>query len=112
MAFSSRNSIYSTTSTQNPFAGPAAANAQVTTSTLLATLHNVYQAGVPHNIDASTTLVVNGADGERLVLDDQLVIKAWEHARRRAEDQTILSRYGESPSVGRHGGIANEEAAV
>lgn len=91
MSFTNRQSIYSTTSTQNPFANPNS-NPQATTSSLLAALHNAYQAGVPYNIDAATTLVVNGADGDRLVLDESLIVKAWEHARRRAEDQTIVTR--------------------
>lgn len=97
MAFNSRQSIYSTTSTQNPFANPNSGNPQATTSSLLAALHNAYQSGIPYNVDAATTLVVNGVDGDRLVLDETLVVKAWEHARRRAEDQTVVTSCLQAP---------------
>lgn len=88
-----RHSVYSTTSGFVPLG--AGSNQQITTSSLLAALHNGYQSGVPYHVDASTTLVVNSNQHDsKLVVDEALGVKVWEHARRRAEDQTILVGYG------------------
>lgn len=98
MSFSNRHSIYSTTSA-SPYANvqqQQQGGGQVTTSNLLSALHNSYQSGVPHTLDASTTLVVNSGNGLGNagygggVIDENVGTRAWEHARRRAEDQTIL----------------------
>ena len=92
-----RHSVYSTTSHSNFAPLGAGANQQITTSSLLAALHSSYQSGIPHHVDASTTLVVNSNQHDaKLVVDDGLGIRAWEHARRRAEDQTILIGYASS----------------
>lgn len=96
MSFSHRNSIYSTAS--GPAFQNSAANQQsgtITTSSLLAALHNAYQSGTPYALDTSTSVVVNSGAGQAAeafvgVLDEELGMRAWEHARRRAEDQTIL----------------------
>ena len=100
MSFSNRHSIYSTTSA-SPYGGGGAAQGSgtVTTSSLLSALHNAYQSGTPHALDASTTLVVNSSNSGGTggygtgVVDETLGTRAWEHARRRAEDQTILLGY-------------------
>lgn len=85
-----RQSVYSTTSHSN-FAPLGGGSQQITTSSLLAALHNGYQSGVPYHVDASTTLVVNSNQHDsKLVVDEGLGVKVWEHARRRAEDQTIF----------------------
>lgn len=96
MSFSNRHSIYSTTSASPYAANTQQAGGQVTTSNLLSALHNSYQSGTPHTLDASTTLVVNSGNGLGNagygggVIDENVGTRAWEHARRRAEDQTIL----------------------
>jgi chitin synthase len=92
-----RMSSYSAVST-----GPRPTNAtstQVSTTTLLNALHTSYVSGQPYFLEASTSLVVNtwvnskgvGADG-RIggTVDMELGRKAWEHARRRAEDGCIV----------------------
>lgn len=67
--------------------------AQVSTTTLLNTIHNIYLASQPHQLDSSTSLVVNtwltAAQGGPTV-DAALATRAWEHARRRAEDGLIV----------------------
>ncbi|KAH8155521.1 uncharacterized protein LAJ45_00531 [Morchella importuna] len=106
MSFSNRHSIYSTTSA-SPYAANQQGGGQITTSSLLTALHNSYQSGQPHSLDASTTLVVNSGNGLGNagygggVIDENVGTRAWEHARRRAEDQTILlaSLHPHSPSL-------------
>ncbi|KAF2817297.1 uncharacterized protein BDZ99DRAFT_431291 [Mytilinidion resinicola] len=76
-----------------------ATSTQVSTTTLLNALHTNYTSGQPYYLEASTSLVVNtwvnasnvGADG-RIggTVDMELGRKAWEHARRRAEDGCIV----------------------
>ena len=72
---------------------------QVSTTTLLNSIHNIYLSSQPYQLDAGTSLVVNtwltasqpGPTG--LVggtVDADLVTRAWEHARRRAEDGCII----------------------
>ncbi|RPB01134.1 hypothetical protein L873DRAFT_1677912 [Choiromyces venosus 120613-1] len=107
MSFSNRHSVYSTTSA-SPYGGTAAqTSGTVTTSSLLSALHSAYQSGIPHALDASTTLVVNSSNSGGTggygtgVIDETLGTRVWEHARRRAEDQTILlgSLHSNSPSL-------------
>lgn len=73
--------------------------AQVSTTTLLNALHSFYNAGQPYQLDSSTSLVVNTwvtasttlPDGRNgVTVDRDLAIRAWEHARRRAEDGCIF----------------------
>ena len=77
-------------------------SSQVSTTTLLNTLHNIYTASQPYELDASTSLVVNTwltasqPDHEGHVggvVDAALGARAWEHARRRAEDGCIMLGY-------------------
>ena len=74
-------------------------SSQVSTTTLLNALHNSYTSSQPYQLDASTALVVNtwltatqvDNDGNLGgVVDAGLAARAWEHARRRAEDGCIL----------------------
>lgn len=96
MSFSNRHSIYSTTSASPYGGGVQQTSGTVTTSSLLSALHNAYQSGIPYALDASTTLVVNSSNSGGTggygtgVIDETVGTRAWEHARRRAEDQTIL----------------------
>lgn len=84
-------------------------SAQVSTTTLLNALHNAYSSGQPYALESSTSLVVNtwvsatqtGADGRvGGTVDVELARRAWEHARRRAEDSAIVLGYDcrQSPS--------------
>ncbi|KAL9094214.1 MAG: hypothetical protein Q9165_003354 [Trypethelium subeluteriae] len=104
---SNRMSMYSTAS--GPSQQPSA---QVSTTTLLNTLHSTYTSAdrQPLPLEASTSLVVNtwktavdvGSDG-RLggTIDIELARKSWEHARRRAEDGCIIlgSLHNSTPSL-------------
>jgi chitin synthase len=105
MANNNRMSMMSTGSFMG---GPRNANlttqqsSQVSTTTLLNTIHNIYTSSQPYQLDASTSLVVNtwltatqvDQDGRvGGVVDAALAVRAWEHARRRAEDGCILLGY-------------------
>ena len=72
---------------------------QVSTTTLLNDVHIIYTSSQPYRLDASTSLVVNtwltatqfdqnGRTGG--TVDASLAARAWEHARRRAEDGCIV----------------------
>lgn len=96
---SNRFSVYSASSAP---AGPRSAAQQATqlsTTTLLNALHTSYTSGQPYQLDAGTSLVINnwltaagpGAGGESGgTIDPELAKRAWEHARRRAEDGCIV----------------------
>jgi chitin synthase len=74
-------------------------SSQVSTQSLLNALHTGFQNALPHSLESSTSLAVNtwvtasgvGPDG-RIggTADVDLARKAWEHARRRAEDGCII----------------------
>lgn len=75
---------------------------QLSTTTLLNAVHTIYTSGQPYKLDASTSLVVNNwltashPDHEGRVggtVDTELAARAWEHARRRAEDGCIVLGY-------------------
>lgn len=103
--------MYSTTSS-----GPGALrnvnsaaqqSTQVSTTTLLNAVHTIYTSGQPYKLDASSSLVVNTwltasqPDHEGRVggsIDGELAARAWEHARRRAEDGCIFLGYEFSPN--------------
>ncbi|KAI9774507.1 MAG: hypothetical protein M1839_001695 [Geoglossum umbratile] len=109
-----RMSTYSTTSSV-PGSGRAGVSAaqhptQVSTTTLLNALYATYTSGQPYRLDAGTSLVVNtwltvsngGVDGkEGGTVDAELAGRAWEHARRRAEDGCVLlgSLHTSTPSL-------------
>ncbi|KAJ5776612.1 uncharacterized protein N7511_001623 [Penicillium nucicola] len=96
---SNRYSVFSTQSA-GLSAGPRPQQgSQVSTTTLLNALHSFYTAGQPYQLDSATSLVVNTwvtaattlPDGRNgATVDRDLAIRAWEHARRRAEDGCIV----------------------
>jgi chitin synthase len=108
MAGNNRMSMYSTSSSVPGGPGHRMANSaaqqstQVSTTTLLNAVHSIYTSGQPYRLDASTSLVVNtwltasqpdheGRTGG--TVDAGLSARAWEHARRRAEDGCIVLGY-------------------
>jgi len=92
----SRLSMYSQASTQAP--RPNNPPSQVSTTTLLNYLNGSHKHGQPYNLEASTSLVVNTWVNAKAIdtgrfggtVDLELGRKAWEHARRRAEDACIV----------------------
>lgn len=77
-------------------------SSQVSTTTLLNAIHNIYTSSKPYQLDASTSVVVNtwvtasqpDQDGRvGGVVDAALSARALEHSRRRAEDQCIVLGY-------------------
>ncbi|RYC55814.1 hypothetical protein CHU98_g10397 [Xylaria longipes] len=105
-----RMSMYSVTS--DSFRGPRGAGqqAQVSTTTLLNAIHNIYLSSQPYQLDAGSSVVVNtwltatqvGPDGQSGgSIDTALAARAWEHARRRAEDGCIVlgSLHTSTPSL-------------
>ncbi|KNG49997.1 glycosyltransferase family 2 protein [Stemphylium lycopersici] len=103
----SRMSVYSTASASAPRGGPQPS--QTTTTTLLNTLNSAYKNGRSYQLEASTSLVVNTWVNSKSIIDEriggtvdlELGRKAWEHARRRAEDGCIVlsSLHDSSPSL-------------
>lgn len=94
----SRMSVYSTASNAPRPGNPPS---QTSTTTLLNTLNSAYKYGQPYNLEASTSLVVNTWVNTKTINNDriggtvdlELGRKAWEHARRRAEDGCIVLAY-------------------
>lgn len=79
--------------------GAGQQSTQVSTTTLLNAVHNIYLSSQPYRLDAGTSIVVNtwltatqaGPDGSiGGTVDAALAARAWEHARRRAEDGCII----------------------
>lgn len=107
---STRMSMYSLGSESMGPRGAAQQSSQVSTTTLLNTIHNIYLSSTPYALDASTSVVVNtwltasqtGHDGQPGgTVDASLALRAWEHARRRAEDGCIIltSLHTSAPSL-------------
>jgi len=97
-----RFSTYSNVSNNSQRPGQALSQ-QVSTTTLLNALHTSYQSGRPYLLEASSSLVVNTwvtAQNGGMV-DGEIGRKAWEHARRRAEDGCIVlgSLHDSAPSI-------------
>jgi chitin synthase len=103
MSGNNRMSTYSTISSN--LGGPriiqpaSQQSTQVSTTTLLNAVHTIYTSAQPYRLDASTSLVVNtwltatqvDQDGRTGgTVDSSLAVRAWEHARRRAEDGCIV----------------------
>lgn len=94
----SRMSMYSTTSAAPR---PGAPPSQVSTTTLLNSLHTSFSLSQPYHLEASTSVVVNTWVHARNLVNDriggtvdlELGRKAWEHARRRAEDGCVVLRF-------------------
>ncbi|KAK3324144.1 putative chitin synthase 6 [Cercophora scortea] len=93
-----------------PARGAGQQSTQVSTTTLLNAIHNIYLSSQPYRLDAGTSLVVNtwltatqaGPDGSvGGTVDGALAARAWEHARRRAEDGCIIlgSLHESNPSL-------------
>ncbi|KAH8809054.1 chitin synthase-domain-containing protein [Xylogone sp. PMI_703] len=113
MASNNRMSMYSVASAGGMGGirnNPGQQSTQVSTTTLLNAVHNIYTSSQPFQLDASTSLVMNTwltasqPDHEgRLggTVDASMATRAWEHARRRAEDGCILlgSLHESTPSV-------------
>ncbi|KAH8602128.1 chitin synthase-domain-containing protein [Bisporella sp. PMI_857] len=114
MAANNRMSMYSTASSMHGglrnVNSAAQQSTQMSTTTLLNAVHNIYTSAQPYKLDASTSLVVNtwltasqpdhtGQTGG--TVDAALAVRAWEHARRRAEDGCIVlgSLHSSTPSV-------------
>ncbi|KAL8917759.1 MAG: hypothetical protein Q9172_005696 [Xanthocarpia lactea] len=105
-----RMSTYSGTSTPTGVHSVAQHSTQVSTTTLLNTLHTIYASSQPFRLDAGTSLVVNtwltaanaSVDGQLGgTIDVGLARQAWEHARRRAEDGCVVlgSLHHSTPSL-------------
>ncbi|KAL2147762.1 hypothetical protein VTI28DRAFT_5534 [Corynascus sepedonium] len=105
-----RMSMYSMASEPGMGGSRNGQQSQVSSTTLLNSIHNIYLSSQPYQLDAGTSLVVNtwltasqpGPTG--LVggtVDADLVTRAWEHARRRAEDGCIIfgSLHTSTPSL-------------
>ncbi|OAL02883.1 hypothetical protein IQ06DRAFT_245663 [Phaeosphaeriaceae sp. SRC1lsM3a] len=103
----SRMSVYSTASAHAP--RPGNPPSQVSTTTLLNYLNSSYKQSQSYNLEASTSLVVNTWVNSKSVINEriggtvdlELGRKAWEHARRRAEDGCIVlaSLHESTPSL-------------
>ncbi|KAL8947588.1 MAG: hypothetical protein Q9222_006148 [Ikaeria aurantiellina] len=107
---SNRLSTYSGASTPTGVRSNGQHSNQVSTTTLLNTLHTIYASAQPFRLDASTSLVVNtwltaanaSVDGHPGgTIDSDLARQAWEHARRRAEDGCVVlgSLHHSTPSL-------------
>ncbi|KAI6780445.1 Chitin synthase-like protein [Emericellopsis cladophorae] len=101
---SNRMSLFSMTSESQRPQGSGPQTAQVSTTTLLNSVHNIYLSSRPHELEASTSLVVNTwltAVQHGPTVDSSLAARAWEHARRRAEDGCVVlgSLHESTPSV-------------
>ena len=92
---------YSNMSTPSLLPGGPRHLTTISTTTLLNALHLAYTSAQPYRLDTSTSVVVNtwltashpdpdGRGGG--VVDVGLARRAWEHARRRAEDACIALR--------------------
>jgi chitin synthase len=108
-----RYSTYSNTSSAvgaSRTAPPPSTHTQTSTTTLLNSLHAIYTSGQSYQLDVSTSLAVNtwltainpdaqGRTGGTVDLD--IANRAWEHARRRAEDACIIlgSLHPSTPSL-------------
>lgn len=95
-ATAKRMSMFSNSASPTALRSAAQHATQVSTTTLLNTLHTIYTSAQPYRLDASTSLVVStwltaAVDGDQGgVVDTDLARQAWEHARRRAEDSCIV----------------------
>ncbi|KAJ2907331.1 putative chitin synthase protein [Zalerion maritima] len=107
---SNRMSTFSVGSDSPGPRGPGQQSSQVSTTTLLNAIHNSYLSSQTYQLDVGTSLVVNTwltaaqAGPDRSIggtVDANLAARAWEHARRRAEDGCIVlgSLHNSTPSV-------------
>ncbi|KAL2177126.1 glycosyltransferase family 2 protein [Thermothelomyces heterothallicus CBS 202.75] len=105
-----RMSVYSMASEPGMGGSRGGQQSQVSSTTLLNSIHNSYLSSQPYQLDAGTSLVVNtwltasqpGPTGHvGGTVDADLITRAWEHARRRAEDGCIIlgSLHTSTPSL-------------
>ncbi|KAL2159426.1 hypothetical protein VTH06DRAFT_2431 [Thermothelomyces fergusii] len=105
-----RMSMYSMASESGMGGSRGGQQSQVSSTTLLNAIHNIYLSSQPYQLDAGTSLVVNtwltasqpGPTGQvGGTVDANLISRAWEHARRRAEDGCIIlgSLHTSTPSL-------------
>ncbi|KAI0520775.1 class V chitin synthase [Xylaria bambusicola] len=105
-----RMSMYSVTSDSFHGTRGGGQQSQVSTTTLLNAIHNIYLSSQSYQLDAGSSVVVNtwltatqlGPDGRSGgTIDKLLAARAWEHARRRAEDGCIVlsSLHTSTPSL-------------
>ncbi|KAJ1333546.1 Chitin synthase [Microdochium nivale] len=105
-----RMSMYSVASEMGGPRGAGQQSQQVSTTTLLNAIHNIYLSSQPYRLDAGTSVAVNtwliasqpGPDGRSGgTVDASLAARAWEHARRRAEDSCVIlgSLHASTPSL-------------
>ncbi|KIX05210.1 uncharacterized protein Z518_06082 [Rhinocladiella mackenziei CBS 650.93] len=106
-----RYSTFSNNSSQVGAARSAAQQStQVSTTTLLNALHTIYASGQTYQLDSSTSIAVNtwltalNPDAHGRLggsVDAGIASRAWEHARRRAEDGCIIlgSLHPSTPSL-------------
>ncbi|KAK5113692.1 hypothetical protein LTR62_003319 [Meristemomyces frigidus] len=103
-----RASHYSTTSRTNTMQQNV--SQQMSTTSCLNACHTAYSASHPIHLESSTSLVVNtwvngsstGPDGRfGGTVDAEMARRAWEHARRRAEDGAVVlgSLHHSTPSL-------------
>jgi chitin synthase len=103
MSGNHRMSTYSTASSNlgglRAIQPAAQQSTQVSTTTLLNSVHTIYTSAQAYRLDASSSLVVNtwltatqiDQDGKTGgTADSDLAVRVWEHARRRAEDGCIV----------------------
>ena len=100
MAYNNNPSRLSTVSSVSVTPRPGGSNQsqQVSTQTLLNALHTSYLNSQPHSLEVSTSLAVNtwvttfgSGDGRTGgIVDAELANRVWEHARRRAEDGSVV----------------------
>jgi len=92
----SRMSTYSVASNGGP--RPGNPSSQISTTTLLNVLNSCNQRSQAYNLESSTSIVINTWVNAKSMINDriggtvdiELGRKAWEHARRRAEDGCIV----------------------
>jgi len=97
-----RNSAYSHSNPNTRTNTMQNVSQQMSTTSCLNACHSVYTSGQPYPLESSSSLVVNtwvtgsstGPDGRfGGTVDGDLARRAWEHARRRAEDGAVVLGY-------------------
>ncbi|KAK0872410.1 hypothetical protein LTS02_001302 [Friedmanniomyces endolithicus] len=105
-----RNSAYSHSNPNTRTNTMQNVSQQMSTTSCLNACHSVYTSGQPYPLESSSSLVVNtwvtgsstGPDGRfGGTVDGDLARRAWEHARRRAEDGAVVlgSLHHSTPSL-------------
>jgi chitin synthase len=99
MAYNPNRLSTMTSVSNSPRPGGGPQSAQVSTQTLLNALHNAFLNARPHSLEFSTSLAINtwvtdqniSPDGRvGGVVDQEFADRVWQHARRRAEDGSVV----------------------